>query len=214
MAVEVPGEDSSSLNGKFTISQIHKPRRHKYRIDFLEGETIFIHEKIFLNNNLHAGLELSQQKIELLKQQSLFMETEQKALKLISKTLHSAYTLKIKLLKRGYTEEMINPVLEKLQARGLVNDCEFAKAWVLSRMEIHPESGRMLAAGLKKRGIAGEVAAQVIAGLVTREKELECAKKLISRKTLKESPDCEKLSKLLLARGFSYKIIHEILEEM
>lgn len=56
------------------------------------------------------------------------------ALRLLARREHSILELRRKLLGRGYDGEMVDPLLEKLVAEGLLSEERFAESYVRSRV--------------------------------------------------------------------------------
>jgi len=70
--------------------------------------------------------------------------------------------LRDKLLATGATPGEIDPVLDELAAQGYLSDERFAHALVRQKQGAY--SKRSLAQTLKAKGVAGEVAAEALAG--------------------------------------------------
>jgi regulatory protein len=121
--------------------------------------------------------------------------------------------LKLKLHKRGFPAPVISAVLRRLTDIGLLDDLEFARAWLTARLERHPEGRCLLSAGLKKRGVTGELARQAVAEVFTEERERECIRTVIIRKSAKMDLDPGQLLRILTIRGFTPSLVREILED-
>lgn len=65
------------------------------------------------------------------------------------------------LTKRGYPDEVIDTVLDRLAVVGLVDDAEFADQWIRSRARTG-KGNRALIAELKTKGVDDEVIASVL----------------------------------------------------
>ncbi|MEI7787251.1 MAG: regulatory protein RecX, partial [Chlorobiaceae bacterium] len=64
------------------------------------------------------------------------------ALKLLGLRGHSCKELEVKLLKKGYSVEIIGPVLEKLTLQGVLDDRMFGAALLQSRSRRKPSGKR------------------------------------------------------------------------
>ena len=73
------------------------------------------------------------------------------ALKLLGLRNHSQKELERKLLKKGYTSESIEPVLEKLTRQGVLDDRIFAMELIRSRSRRKPAGKLKISAELRKR---------------------------------------------------------------
>jgi len=213
MGAVVPEEDSSSLNDKFIIADIFFLKQNKCRIKFIEGKNIILESTLITSGALYKGQQLALEEIKNLKKRSKLLEAERVSMNLISKCLHPKHLLKLKLLKRGFKKETINRIIKKLIRVGYLNDYEYAKAWLLSRIEKKPESNIKLYAELKKRGINDETAKKAISKVITEEIQEKCIKEIIWKKAKTDIFDKDYFFKLLLTKGFPSALIKKILSE-
>ena len=72
--------------------------------------------------------------------------------------------LKIKYQKSNLKdlELIIDRVIQKLKKYNFVNDLEFAKKWIESRMKFKPRSLRLIKLELKKKGISDDIIQAII----------------------------------------------------
>jgi len=85
-----------------------------------------------------------------------------KALFLLARAEHSRKLLEAKLLKRGYEAKTIEAALDRLESQSLLNDMRYAETWASFRMRRRGEGAALLVAGLVKRGIDRETAAEAV----------------------------------------------------
>jgi len=208
----VQEEDSNFLNDSITISDIINFGSNKIKILFNEGKSLTLNKSFFIDINLSVGMQLSLSEVESLEKRSQLAEAENYLKKTISKYMQPASLLKIKLIKKGFQQQIIDITIEKLTEQGFIDDYEFAKAWISYRMERHPESKKKLYAELQKRRISNHVSKLVISEIFTEETEKNCIKEIIEKKLLKNSElPKEDLAKILLSRGFSPEMFKEFL---
>lgn len=167
-------------------------------------------KNVILQDNIFEGKELSHVECERIKNHSRTLEAEKYALTLLSVRQHSKKNLALKLIKRGFPGNCIEDLICKLEDLAYLDDTEFAKAWVSSRLLRHPEGKNALLAGLFKHGIERATAEEVIEELVSDETEIECAAGLYRKLTRLGKPD-EKIAAVLIARGFPYEIVRKVM---
>ncbi|RKY64670.1 MAG: hypothetical protein DRP99_01665, partial [Candidatus Latescibacterota bacterium] len=63
-----------------------------------------------------------------------------------------------KLLKEGFGEDVVGEVVGRLEELGLLDDREFARAWVEERLRLRPRWRRALKEELLRKGISEDVA--------------------------------------------------------
>ncbi len=115
------------------------------------------------------------------------------------------------------SDVVIESLVAKLNQKGLLNDLEFAKAWVLSRGK--KKGSNLLKAELFKKGISREIVDLVIDEKLLTNGEEQVAEKLLEKRLLRLSalPHQEKKQKaleFLVRRGFSYTTAKEVVEKL
>lgn len=114
-----------------------------------------------------------------------------------------------------------NSLIEKLKNKGLVNDLEFAKAWVESRRKNKNRGKIALKQELYQKGIDKEIIEEVLSDEV-RDQSSEVSeeqlannaleKKLKSWKSLSSQEFKKKAYEFLMRRGFEYSVVKEVVE--
>lgn len=122
------------------------------------------------------------------------------------------------LKKRGIAGDIANAVLYRLQEQGLVNDEEFARAWVESRQRSKKLSRRVIASELRGKGVDDEIITTVTSEIDDRL-EYSIALDLALRKFRPISHlDSELIRRrihgALARRGFSMSLISEVMREI
>jgi len=82
------------------------------------------------------------------------------------------------LVAQRFDQDTIEETIRKGEAAGLLDDRLFAKLWVEDRLLYHPLSRRAVTQELAEKGIAPEIANEVLGERYPPEKEKEIALKL------------------------------------
>ena len=90
------------------------------------------------------------------------------ALALLERTRRTRADLRRRLRDKGYAEPAVASVLDRLAQVGLVDDADYARAWLAGRWGRRMAGWRRLEADLKRRGIAAE---DIAAGRAALERE-------------------------------------------
>jgi len=139
------------------------------------------------------------------------------SLRIITYRQRSEKELHQKLYQKGYPEDIINSVLDRLKNNGLINDKVFARNWSTYRLSNHPVGRKRLEEELRKRGISTVLAKETAAEVLTEEKEMAYARVLANKYRNREDETSanyiKRLARFLWQRGFSGEIIRQVIAE-
>lgn len=144
------------------------------------------------------------------------------ALRLLERTRRTRSELTRKLREKGFTAAVIDEVLERLASVGLVDDVEYARAFLASRLGRRTAGWRRLEAELRRRGISAQDAAAARLRLQEEQgvtDEIELARGLlvhVAARYQKLDPRVrrQRLYALLARRGFDGETIERVLREV
>ena len=102
-------------------------------------------------------------------------------LRLLTDRARSRHELETSLAKKGYTPEVANSVLSRLEAAKLVDDAAFAEQWVHSRHTFSGKGKRALSLELRTKGVSAEHAQSAL-DQIDSEDERERATELVRKK--------------------------------
>ena len=159
---------------------------------------------------VRPGQELSEPELDVLRERAERSKAYEVALRLISVRRRSALELRQSLVRRGYAVEEISQIIERLTECGLLDDLEFALAWVADRNALKPRSRRQLEQELMQKGIAADIRLQALAE--QGNDELTQARRIADKKRRTGRYDAEKLTAFLMRQGFSYDIARQAVE--
>lgn len=205
-------EDSSSPNVKQILATSKRAGGERC-IELSDGSSFFMPDELWLSSPLRVGDELSSARVSHLIFEGEVYWAKRKALELLSEVEHAAQGLRLKLIKRKFSRDVVDEVIGWLQQRGRLDDERFAASWIQFRLHRHPEGPAALLAGLSKKGISHEIASGAVDVAVS---EGECARALdraVEKLRKKSNMNDEKLLRALIARGFSYGEVRTLLED-
>ncbi len=198
------------------ITAIEPQQKNLQRVNiYLDGEFAFGLARITAGW-LKVGQDLSEEKISILQAEDANEMTYQKALHFLSYRPRSSAEVRQNLAKRGTPAALVDETLDRLERAGLVNDKDFAQAWVENRNTFQPRSKSALRLELRRKGLSDEIVQPVLDEQVNEEAlAREAARKYAPRLSGKEWLDFrQKLSGFLARRGFSYTTITPIVSEV
>lgn len=135
---------------------------------------------------------------------------ESTALRLLATKAYSVEALRQKLLAKQFAAAEIEELLDAYQAKGYLNDAEYASAFARTQQKLRYLAPRSIAMELKKRGIAQQHTDSALEGYDS-ELQLETAIKLL-RTRWQRMADLDapvrgrRAASLLARRGFSSSI--------
>jgi regulatory protein len=190
-------------------------RRQRYSVHLDGVPALEVSDWTIGKCGLHTGDELDEQAVTRIK--SIEAETQAKniAVNYLSYRQRSSKEIIDHLKKKGFALECAEDVTRQLQSARLVNDHEFAYAFVRDRVKRKPTGRALLRMQLLAKGIPTSMAEAVLVDLISTESQQASALQAARRKvnmthSLKKDPDEEKRKKrlldFLLRRGFAYDI--------
>ncbi len=214
--------------------QVKRPDRYSIYVD--EKYIFSLNEYQLVGSGLHSGLEITQEELDNFANESQFGKAYERSLNYVmirprsEKEIHDylsrtflypkpkSYVNKktgervfIKQeVDKEKTKAMIARVLERMDEKGYINDENFAKSWVQSRMYHKKPSKRKLEQELYAKGIDQKIIATVLQNEELNEKDnlLELVEK---KRRLVRYQDNQKLTTYLLRQGFNYDDIRDAL---
>jgi regulatory protein len=143
-------------------------------------------------------------------------------LQLLTERSRTRSELAVVLRRRGVPDAAAATVLDRLGAVGLVDDAAFAEAWVHSRHIARGLGRRALAAELRRKGVADDLAGEALA-LVDDAAEEQRATELVQRR-LRSIPAgdpqdaaARRLVGMLARKGYpaglAYRVVRAALQE-
>jgi regulatory protein len=130
-------------------------------------------------------------------------------LRLLTVRARTRAELSVHLAKRGYPDDVVNAVLHRLEAVGLIDDEDFADQWVRSRQANAGKGKRALAAELRTKGVDDEVIAAALGGIdagAERVRAEQLVEHRLRREVLGDDDDMRvtrRLVGMLARRGYS-----------
>jgi regulatory protein len=145
------------------------------------------------------------------------LNLEKYVLRFLTIRPRSQYELERRLTRKGYPNFDIKKMIVRLKDQNLINDREFAAAWVRNRSLLRPTGKRLLFWELKQKGIAREIIDEVLS--FDDKVELDLARAALENKNrlyvgLDPFEKKQKLLAFLSRRGFAYPIAKTAIEKL
>jgi regulatory protein len=199
-----------------TITNITQQHRRKDRFSiYIDGSyRLSLAQDQLADAALRVGDELADADITRLAQQSEVGKALDRAYNYLSFRGRSRQEMVRYFRRKQYDDELIEFLIQRLEAQDLVNDERFAREWVEARQLASPRSLIHLQAELREKGIASDtIEAAVTSPAATDEGAAIMA--LITGKRLRQRyPEDQKLIRYLAGKGFRFDAIKAVLEQL
>ena len=136
----------------------------------------------------------------------------------LSRSMKSKQQLRLVLEKREIPEEVAIAVLDRFEEAQLIDDREFARAFVSSRLALGGKSRTAIARELRQKGVAETIIEDSLA-LMTKEIEADLALELATKRAsrlegLEKQVRYRRLTGYLARRGFSQSVISATMRQI
>ena len=143
------------------------------------------------------------------------------ALKVLERTRRTRSDLRRRLRDKGYAESLVAEVLDRLAGVGLLDDAEYAHAFLVERWGRRAAGWRRLEQELRRRGVSGDDIDRARARFVERQggaDEVRLARRVVEQAArryagLEPRIRRQRLYALLARRGFDGETIEQALKD-
>lgn len=188
-------------------------RQDRYSI-FVDGKYAFsLSESGLIESRLASGQELDAEQLAALKRIAGQDKAYGNALRYVAMRPHSEWEVAAYLRRKQVDEPTAQAIINRLRAVDLVNDLEFARAWVANRHLLKSTSKRRLQQELRQKHVPVDIIDAVLAEDETNERD--ALRELVTKKRghSKYQTDPTKLMQYLARQGFSYDDIKSVMQE-
>lgn len=195
---------------KITDIKQQVKRQDRYSIYVDEKYSFSLSEHELIMQGLRIGQEFNAKEFEKIKDTALEDKAYMRSLDLLARRPRSIWEMNLYLKKKGYENNTIETIVNKLSDRELLDDKKFAESWVQSRRMLKPVSKRRLVQELQQKHISSDIISEVLEADDTDEGSV--LKGLIEKKRLQSRyQDRDKLMAYLMRQGFSYHDVKQAL---
>ena len=171
----------------------------------LELETVMRHR-------LKIGDQIEPEKLDEIQLDSERVRALDKALSFVTRTKKTQKQVKDHLYSKGYTEQTIESVIEKMKDYRFLDDGDYAESYARSYSK--NKGKKLIEMELKKRGVSDEDMSLAIENIGDQtESAVNIAEKYLKNKA-KDKPNMLKCYKYLLSKGFEYDVAKSAIERL
>lgn len=190
------------------ITAITPQKKDKTRVNIDLDGRFFCGMKLetVVQNRLKAGMTVTLDELSRMQFESEKLTALDKALTHISLTMKTEREIRDFLKKKGYLDEVISFVVEKMQSYGYLDDGEYAARYAESAAK--RKGSRLIAMELKRKGVSDEAIASALENLGEGEAESARAvlEKYLRNKDLADPKTVQKAYAYLISKGYGHDI--------
>lgn len=201
-----------------TITKItvQKKNQNRYNI-FLDNVYAFaVEEDVLIKYNLMKGKDLSEQDITRIQHEDDIRKAYHSAIHFLSYRMRSAQEIRAHLLKKEWSDSIIDVVLLELKDRKYIDDLEFAKAYVWTYVNSGKKGPLVIKRELINKGIAEDKINRALAEYDKRRQISDAVRlgnKYVNQyKKHSELMLRQKLERTLSTKGFPSDVIQNAME--
>lgn len=199
------------------ITGIRK-ERGRFRVTVNEAEDVLVPFSLFRERPLQEGQPLDLEEYDNWMMVRQYRAALDRAVGYLAARARSRREIEQKLLQVGYRPGTVEMVLYKLERERLLDDADFARQWVESR--VHHNLGRSrIAQELRRKGISADDAEEALSSIGAEDQlagAVALAEKAAAR--IKPGEDVRKaqnrIAAMLARRGYGWDIAKEALEQV
>ncbi len=139
-----------------------KPRGLRVRIHLDRGEPLELSLEALERSRLGVGDPLPSNRRHHLLNADADIQVREAALSLLSWRARTRHELRRRLLAKGFRPARVDPCLDALQKKGIVNDAAVSAAFVRDRLRHRPRGRVRLSSELRAKGVDPAVVRQVV----------------------------------------------------
>jgi regulatory protein len=203
-----------SMERKITALTAQKKNPNRINV-FLDGEFAFGLERI-VAAWLKVGQELSEEKISHLLKEDTREIAFQKAMHFLSYRVRTEKEMRQNLLSHEFDNELVDEIISKMKEKGLLNDLQFARAWIDNRNQYRPRGQKALAVELQQKGVSREAIEEALEEMGDELGLAMSAGRKYAQRLGNDDWNLfrQKLSAYLGRRGFSYDIVKDAVRQV
>ncbi|MGG6311196.1 regulatory protein RecX [Paenibacillus macerans] len=215
---EDAGLDAIPEDTDLTITSVLMLKRpkHRYRISF-GAYALDVHEDVMIKYRMIKGAVFNKTELEEIVSADERQQGYADALKYLSLKPRTAYEISMRLGEKGWGEETIQHVIERLHTEGYVDDAAYAQEWASQRVKNRGKGKLWVRHELRQKGVSKPLIEEAL-GEVSEDDEFDSALQLGLKKwgsTSGEPLDKKrKTGAFLQRRGFSGSIVSKVLGEL
>jgi regulatory protein len=165
----------------YEIVRIEKLKKKDFKITLDDDSELVVHEDLLVKHHLYKDKNISNEEWVALVKEAESQGIVKSAFRLISFRTRTAKELRLKLIEKGFNDEAIAGIIEKLILDGYINHKEYAEQFVRDAIQLKKKGLKWVRFELAHRGIEQTIIDEAISR-VDHSFEIEQMRSLADRK--------------------------------
>ncbi len=195
-----------------------KRRKNTYLLTLDDGTVHALHEEVIVKYKLKSGKEVDPAELSQWVYEADVKLAFDMSLKFLGYRARSSKELSDYLKKKGFSDKVMEAVLDKLKDYSFVDDEAFADRWVKDRLTGKPVGKRLIADELKHKGIKQETIDKALEAVDEEsefERALELGKKYYARYSALPPRELKgKIGQAIMRRGFDWETAKAVVNRL
>ena len=128
-------------NSKILSISLKEKKKNTYLVTTTSGDRFEISEDVLIANSLHKNKKIAETELNKILFSEKYFRVKEAALVLLNYRMRSKKELHLRLIKKGYSSNMIDKAINELEEKGWIDDEKFGLAFSrdqISRNKIGP----------------------------------------------------------------------------
>ena len=128
-------------NSKILSIYLKEKKKNTYLVTTTSGDRFEISEDVLIANSLHKNKKIAETELNKILFSEKYFRVKEAALVLLNYRMRSKKELRLRLIKKGYSSNMIDEAINELEKKGWIDDEKFGLAFSrdqISRNKIGP----------------------------------------------------------------------------
>lgn len=198
-----------------SVEMLKRPK-YRYRISFGEYK-MDVHEDVMIKFRMTKGTLFSKSDLTEIVAADERQRAYADAITCLSRKPRTGYEITLRLAEKGWSEETIAEVIQRLDKEGLINDAAYAQEWASQRVRSRGKGKLWIKYELRQKGVSKPLIDEALEQ-VSEEDEYESALVLGKKKwggmTGELMDKKRKTGAFLMRRGYSGSLVAKVIREI
>lgn len=150
-------EPNQQLPVQVTSVTVQKKNKQRYSLYTYEGFLIGVSEETLLDLNLAKGTTVTHALFKKIQQKENRFAVKSYLLKLLARRDHARRELLDKALRKDYSREVIQDILDELEQKGYLNEEAFTEKFIADKFNLNQWGPAKIRAHLFKKGVSKNI---------------------------------------------------------